>query len=92
MCGAGGRGGVPLDDDHPRSGYRADPPRGRAGRRGAARWSSRRRGAGSHPVLKGFPRRKGRDRFGRNLESLARAGVAAGPRLAMAHVEPAKAP
>jgi predicted nicotinamide N-methyase len=55
-----------------------------------ARWSSRRRGAGLHPVLKGFPRRKGRDRFRRNLDGLARAGVASGPRLAVAHVESAK--
>jgi len=44
-----------------------------------------------HPVLKGFPRRKGRDGFGWNLDGLACAGVAAGPRLTVAHLETAKA-
>ena len=71
--------------------HRAHPPSSRAGRSGGARWSSCRRGAGLHPVLKGFPRRKGRDRFRRDLDGLARAGVASGPRLAVAHVESAKA-
>ncbi len=67
---------------------RAPPPHGPWASCGTA---SRRCG-GLHPLLERFPRRKRRDRFGRNRDGLPGVGVPSGPRGAVAELKAPKTP